>query len=128
MADPVTHDDFLAVFDEFAGSPTGKINFWLEEAQRSLSERILGDSFKLAVMLYAAHNIAMGRQAASSGGAATGIVASKSVGPVSKSYDTGSTSITGAGTWNYTSYGQRLAQIWRGACAVLYVPGDDRFR
>ena len=128
MTVTVTHDDLLTVFDEFAGTPTAKIDFWLDDAKNSLSEAIFGDSLKKAILLYAAHNIAMSKQAASSGGAASGPVSSKSVAPVSKSYDTGSVAIANAGTWNYTSYGQRLIQLWKGCMAgPIYIPGNDRF-
>ena len=129
MTVTVTRDDFLAVFDEFNETPIGKLDFWLNDAKASLSEKILGDKLKLAIMLLAAHNITVGKQASTTGGVASGPVSSKSVGPVSKSYDTGSVAIQGAGAWNYTQYGQRLVQLWRGCMAgPLYMPGPDRFR
>ncbi len=128
MTATVTHDEFLAVFDEFTGTSTVKIDFWLGEAETNLSKNLLGEKFKLAAMLYAAHNMTMNKQAASSGGAASGIMASKSVGPVSKSYDTSSTSMSSAGTWNYSMYGQRLVQLWKGCMAgPKYIPGNNRF-
>ena len=62
---------------------------------------------------FIAHNLAMDARnalSASKGGVpgqATGIVASKSVGGVSVSYDTGSGSMAGAGQYNLTTYGQQ---------------------
>ena len=70
-------------------------------------------SWMFGVCLFAAHELAMGllasKTAAAGGvpGISTGIVSSKSVGPISKSYDTGFAKYDDAGYWNLTIYGQR---------------------
>ena len=70
-------------------------------------------SWMFGVCLFAAHELAMGllasKTAAAGGvpGISTGIVSSKSVGPISKSYDTGFAKYDDAGYWNLTTYGQR---------------------
>jgi len=112
---------FIAAFPEFASSPTTSVSFWLAQGYSQLDSFRLGAQIDYAAMLFAAHNIALGNQAAlaASGGSAIGNVAapmqSKTVGPVSAAYDTTVASIEGAGQWNATSYGQRLYPLLRGA-------------
>lgn len=113
---------FIAAFPEFNSSPTTSISFWLAQAYSQLDGYRLGVQTDYAAMLFAAHNISLGNQAAmagaASGQAIGGIAApiqSKTVGPVSAAYDTTVVSIEGAGQWNATSYGQRLYPLLRGA-------------
>jgi hypothetical protein len=67
--------------------------------------------------LYVAHYLALGRQRVSAArkgkvpGLSTGPASSKSVGPVSVSFDLSLTTIQGAGQWNQTSYGIELYQL-----------------
>ena len=74
--------------------------------------------------LYAAHYLQAAGSAASGGsgkgGAALGVVSSKSVDGASVSYDTSSVAEQGAGFWNATAYGRELHQLMRifGAGAV----------
>jgi len=71
----------------------------------------------LAIELYTCHNLVLeGRAAkeAASGaipGGAQGVVSSKSVGPVSVSYDVALSAVEGAGDLNLSIYGQRLARL-----------------
>lgn len=64
------------------------------------------DTWIYGVCLFAAHNVALAARA-SSPGEVTGIVTSKSVGPVSKGIDTGAATFNDAGFWNATTYGQK---------------------
>jgi hypothetical protein len=98
-----------------------------------LSARRFGSEIDLAAMLFTAHNLALGARdmaAAQSGappGEATGPTASKTVGPVSASFDTAATAIDGAGAWNATSYGQRLYTLMRKySLGMIYSPGPRR--
>ena len=119
MADPTL---FATVFPEFgAVDTTGAVAYWLAQAALQLDARRLGGNFDLASMLFAAHNITLGKQeqAAASRGAipgdALGPIASKSAGGLSGSYDASSITIEGAGAYNATSYGQRLYKLLQSA-------------
>ena len=113
----VTHDSFRQAFPEFtdpANYPDGLIDFWLGLATKMLNAPRWVDFLDEGLMLFTAHNIVLEKQArdASRTGAApgtnAGVVASKSVGPVSISYDTGAGIVQDAGHWNLTTYGTRF--------------------
>lgn len=128
----VEQSDFVAAFPEFADVsvfPPAQFAFWEPQAELDLDASRFGTSYPLAIMLYCAHNLALSAQAARGGSAAIGsggIVSSKAVGPVSKSYDTSLTSTAGAGAWNATSYGQRLLAMMKSRLGPVYVPGPCR--
>lgn len=112
----ITLDDFYSLLPEFADQkkyPPPQILILLKVGTKFVNESRWTDAYPLGVCLFAAHELALSRQAtvASAAGAVpgttTGVVASKSVGPVSKSYDTGISKYDDAGYWNLTSYGQR---------------------
>lgn len=92
---------------------------YLRVGTRFVSESRWEDSWSFGVCLFAAHELTMGviaANAAASGGtpgASTGILASKSVGPLSKSYDTSFAKYDDAGYWNLTTYGQRYWYFMR---------------
>ncbi|TXH35299.1 MAG: DUF4054 domain-containing protein [Rhodospirillaceae bacterium] len=117
MTDTITHGEFVAAFPEFADAakyPKPQVAFWIEQAPTLLNARSFGKSWKLAQMLFVAHNIVLSArnvQAGSGGGIAgmaSGPMSSKTVGQVSASYDTGAVALKDAGAWNATSFGQRL--------------------
>lgn len=132
----IAYADFVAAFPEFTNAqvyPQATINFWIPIAYQQINACRFKDSLDLAAMLFVAHNVALSAQeqgAANSGapvGTANGPVSAKGVGPVSASYDTGSTAIAGAGAWNYTKYGQRLYMMMKAfAAGPSYVPGPYR--
>ncbi|MCE2563375.1 DUF4054 domain-containing protein [Komagataeibacter sp. FNDCF1] len=108
--------DFLTLFPEFSDTtryPTATITMWLTVAAQFVDQRRWGDSYNLGLSLFVAHELVLGQQAAiasaagSVPGVTTGVVASKSVGPLSKSYDTSISKYDDAGFWNLSSYGQR---------------------
>jgi len=108
--------DFLALFPEFSNTqtfPTATIALWLQMAQNFVSEQRWGTSTNLGIGLFVAHQLASGQQTAQavSAGQApqVGVTASKSVGGISKSYDTGLGGYDDAGFWNSTQYGR---QYW----------------
>lgn len=128
----VTRADFEAAFPEFKDTgkfPDASVNLWLDDGEAILSEATFGTRRKLAIMLYAAHNLMLGQVTASgSVGVSLAPTASKSVGPVSKSYDTGLTSYQNAGVWNATPYGQRFWAMIRGLTAgPFYRPSVKAF-
>lgn len=120
----VTRADLIAAYPEFGATalyPEVQVTFWLTEAQKVLSADRLGARYTLAVVLFAAHNLALGAQAAraaqgggTAGTGGGGLVTSKSIDKVSVSYDVTTTAIQGAGPWNATTYGQRYFQLVRG--------------
>jgi hypothetical protein len=119
----ITQADFVAAFPEFANAadyPPAQFGFWQPIAYAQLNAVRLGASLDLAAMLFIAHNIALSKadqKAALNGappGGSSGPLASKSVGPVSASYDTGAAAVEGDASWNLTSYGQRLRTMLRG--------------
>ena len=114
MADVQT---FQSVFPEFASTAAPAANFWLTQAQNELALNALGANADLACYLFMAHNLVLNAQDAQDAatgslpGDTLGPVASKSAGGLSVSYDSGSITTAGAGDWNATSYGQRLAAL-----------------
>lgn len=129
----VTYSSFVAVFTEFSDTtayPQATVNFWLGQAPFQLNANRLRNSYDLAVMLFTAHNLVLGKRdtrAAAAGGtpgAISGPQTSKAVDKVSASYDTGAVTYPGAGEWNATSYGMRLYRLLRavGAGPVYILP------
>lgn len=128
----VTRADFEEAFPEFRDStkfPDASVDLWLNDGETVLSEASFGTRRKLAIMLYAAHNLMLGQVTASGAvGASFAPTASKTVGPVSKSYDTGLTAYQNAGVWNATPYGQRFWAMIRGLTAgPFYRPSVKAF-
>jgi Protein of unknown function (DUF4054) len=133
----IDYAGFIAAFPEFSNPvpyPQASVTFWITQAGIQLNARRFGASLDLATMLFVAHNMVLGAQAAATAATATGIVgeasgpvASKTVGPVSASYDTAAVAVAGAGFWNQTQYGQRLFQLMQAYCSgPSYVPGPSQ--
>lgn len=131
----ITYDDFVAALPEFSDTAYAQatVNFWIEQAKAHLNEGRLGKKYDLACIYFVAHHVALSRaneRAAASGGAPgqqTGPISSKSIGPVSVSYDTSSVTLNGAGAWNATAYGRKYFQIVRGAMlGGVYAPKAGR--
>lgn len=113
---------FRTDFPEFTDTtayPDSLINFWLALAGKLLNPLRWGDMLTAGQELFIAHNIvleARAKLAADKGGipgASLGVQSSKSVGPVSVSYDTASALEEGAGHWNLTIYGTRYIRLAR---------------
>lgn len=75
--------------------------------------------FDVGTELFVAHHIVLEKKAmdavkvGGTPGIAQGMVSSKSVGPVSGSYDTASIKVEDAGHWNQTVYGLRFVRLSR---------------
>jgi len=111
---PVTLTQFQGDYPEFSNATlysASMISGYLAEANAALNPNRWQNFWVRGVELYVAHHLTLrGRQvkvalAGGVPGEATGITASKSVGGVSKSYDTASASEPDAGYWNGTIYG-----------------------
>jgi hypothetical protein len=116
---------FRAVFSEFCDVNTYSdiaLQFWLTEGYNELNATRFGTSLDLAVMLFAAHNVVLGARAGALAqfggdiGAVAAPMASKTVGPVSTSYDLQAALTEGGGIYNTTSYGQRLMKMFQTFC------------
>lgn len=121
----VTYQTFVTVFPEFADAtayPQVTVGFWLSQAPFQLNTNRLRNSYDLAIMLFTAHYLVLGRRDARSAsipggtpGGVSGPQSSKAVDKVSVSSDTGAVTYTGAGEWNASSYGIRLYRLLRAA-------------
>lgn len=118
--------DFLAFFPQFTGKvPDSVLDFYIRLANNSLSYSRWGDQWEMGMTLFVAHYITLYLQATAgldanspvqqviSNSLAQGLVASKSAGSLSKSYDYGSVNddFAGYGTWKLTSFGQQFITI-----------------
>lgn len=111
----IEHPRFVTVFPEFSDGrvyPADRVGFWIDQAEIQVSDDVFGESSELAAMLFVAHNLALGGGSGSSG-ASVAPVTSKTVGPISKSFDTTVAAWEKAGIFNGTSYGQRLYALLR---------------
>jgi hypothetical protein len=120
---------FRTSFPEFQSTviyPTEMITFWATIAEQQVLPNIWRGMVTQGVQLYVAHEITIAAQNAQSSanggvpGTSGGIASQKTVGSVSVSYDSASTTEKDAGWWNRTTYGQqfyRLAMLF-GAGAI----------
>lgn len=134
----ITPATFIQAFPEFENTsqyPPLGISFWITQAYNQLNAWRFGTSLDLAASLFVAHNMVLGAQASATAATPTGIVgqasgplASKTVGPVSGTFDTAAVATEGAGIWNQTQYGQRLWKMMQTYCSgPAYVPGRRRY-
>jgi hypothetical protein len=122
-------DTFRTTFPEFNDAsqyPTAMIMFWSAVAEMTLSADRWGEMYDHGMSLFVAHHIAIAasnKSASTSGGTpgqSLGVVQSKSVGSVSVSYDTSSSTEMNAGHWNQTIYGRQYIRLARTLWPVLY--------
>jgi hypothetical protein len=111
-------------FPEFADAaayPAATVDFWLGVGVLRLNADRWSDLLDHGLALFTAHHLVLARRAAlvaAKGGlpgTGGGVLASKTVGSVAASYDTGAAKIDGAGAWNQTTYG---VQFWQLALMV----------
>jgi len=122
-------DTFRITFPEFGDAtqyPTAMIMFWSAVAEMTLSADRWGEMYAHGMSLFVAHHIAIAasnKSASTSGGTpgqSLGVIESKSVGSVSVSYDTSSSTEMNAGHWNQTIYGRQYIRLARTLGPVLY--------
>jgi hypothetical protein len=128
---------FRASFPEFGDAtayPNAQVQMWLDDAALWVPAAKMGARADLATMLYVGHSLTYYRlntSAAASGGApgqSSGVVTSKSVGPVSVSYDTASVIDARAGEFNSTNYGRRLWTMLKSVAGFSVAYSKPRFR
>ena len=111
---------FRAVFPEFmdaAKYPDAQVQYYLDFAVQSLRPEAWRNLLERGTGLFVAHYLAMSaisRAGTVPGRGQLGIVASKSVGPASISYDNSAISAQAdAGHWALTSYGLMYWELMR---------------
>lgn len=114
--------EFKKVFPEFVDDdqyPPAQIDYWGSIADLRLNADRWGVLITHGKYLFIAHNIALSAQAvkaANQGSSvlqSTGLIAGKSVGDVSISYDTGASNEENGGNYNLTRYGRELLRLAR---------------
>lgn len=120
---------FRTSFPEFADTvryPTPMIQFWATLAETQVRQCAWKNMWANGCMLYVAHEVTLASQSAQAGanggtpGSQGGVPSAKTVGSVSVSYDSTSTSEKDAGYWNLTNYGKQFIRLARlfGAGAI----------
>ena len=118
----ITPAELRSHFPEFANTvtyPDSQVQFWLDFAYQMLNTGRWMSQIDMGAQLYVCHNLALEARAqatAAAGGipgSDVGVLNSKSVDSVSAGYDTGATTIPGAGDWNATIYGIRFYKLLR---------------
>lgn len=119
----VTPTSFRESFPEFMdvlAFPEPQLEFWVTLAGKMVAADRWGDLADYGVMLWAAHNLvtsASDVMATAMGGlpgtSSMGAISSKSAGGLSFSRDVSSSSESGAGNWNASTYGTRYIRLAR---------------
>jgi hypothetical protein len=111
---------FRKAFTEFSDTskyPDTMITFWSSFTTGMINPCAWGTMTLMGIQLYTAHELVLASQNARAGqiggtpGLQGGNTSSKSVGSVSVSYDTQTTSETGAGYYNLTVYGKQFYRL-----------------
>lgn len=115
--------DFRAAFPEFsdvARYPDAMLNFWSVLATAQVDPCRWGTQTNVGIYLYVAHEITMAAQNFNTGAiggvpgsSSPGAIGSKTIGSVSVTYDTTSSSEKDGGWWNGTSYGRQFLRLAR---------------
>lgn len=123
---PYTRDDFLSIYPQFTNTvPVNVIDFYLSMANASLSYDIYQDQWKYAMGLYIGHFVSLWLQMTNGltenspaakviqSSMAQGLIASKSAGSLSISYDNSSVGndLQGWAAWKLTKFGIMFASL-----------------
>lgn len=113
--DAITAARFVEILPEFAPVPSGNYEPWVTFSQSHVDPGQWADLYEMGAAFWIAHQVAMGKAAAKSGGAGTvsGPMTTKRVDKVAAGYDTSAVTIAGAGSYNATSYGIRFLELQR---------------
>jgi len=113
MANNITRDYFLLVFDEFQGVPSPKIDALIGVASLRVAPLIWMDHTQYATALLTAHMISAGGGAGGEGGGVSGPVQSETVSALSRSYGTVGSGESGDQELLTTRYGQEFVSLRR---------------
>lgn len=122
---PFNKQDILDIYPQFSNISDTVVDFYIALANSSLSYDQWGDQWKFGMILYVSHFLALWIQATNGldkdspankilqNSYAVGLVSSKSVGSLSKSYDYSSINddLKGWAEWKTTVYGRQFATI-----------------
>jgi hypothetical protein len=121
----------LKAFKDEALFPDDVINFWLTVATQMVDPNRWMDMTYLGIEMFTAHHVVldvrntMDVSVGSLPGLTRGAISAESVGPVSISYDTATTTEEDAGNWNLTVYGLRYIHFARQyGAGPVYFGGD----
>lgn len=114
----MTPAEFRQQFTQFADAakyPDAQVQFYLEMAELSLPASRWGELYGFGLALFTAHNLALDQMSNGPipGRSQFGLVASKSVGPASVSYDNSLFMLPNSGHWSLTMFGTRFLQTAR---------------
>lgn len=123
--------DFRAVFPEFDISryPDARVQFYLDLSYSSLNPQVWGQRLDAAAGLHTAHQLTLAGPTVSGGGSGgassgprlgTGLVASKSIGGVSVSYDNNAGQVDRGGAFNLTNYGKQFLTMLQSGVIGAY--------
>lgn len=123
---PYTRDDFLSIYPQFTNIvPVNVVDFYLSMANASLSYDIYQDQWNYAMGLYIGHFVSLWLQMTNGltenspaakviqSSMAQGLIASKSAGSLSISYDNSSVDndLQGWAAWKLTKFGIMFASL-----------------
>lgn len=102
-------------FADTAKYPDAQVQMYLGMAEASLPASRWGELYGFGLALFTAHNLALDQMSNGPipGRSQFGLVASKSVGPASVSYDNSLFMLPDAGHWSLTMFGVRFLQTAR---------------
>lgn len=114
----MTPTEFRQQIPQFADAakyPDTQVQFYLAMAEMSLPASRWGELYGFGLALFTAHNLALDQMSNGPipGRSQFGLVASKSVGPASVSYDNSLFMLPNAGHWSLTMFGTRFVQTAR---------------
>lgn len=123
MANTITSQYFLTLFDEFQTVPNAKLEIFIGLATLRVAPSVWGAAAQYATALLTAHMIAAGGGAGGSGGAAGGALSSESVGDLSRSFSTVGSAGTGDQEYMTTRYGIAYVELRRETFATALATG-----
>lgn len=126
---------FRARFPEFDAVTDERVSYWLYDAERYVSQTMYGTNYVVALLLAAAHQIAMASDGGFGSDMPSGITAMRS-GALSLSFDAQSVRDQASGGWSATRYGAQFLALLKlttggprvtsgtfGACGTGYLSG-----
>jgi hypothetical protein len=113
---------FRLAFPEFENDgiyEDSAINSLLTLATARLKAELWDDSLDQGIGLFVAHYLILNKKQFTNNGATTAVITSKTVGPITISYDPSWSVTKNGGHWNLTGYGQQFIYLARmvGNCA-----------
>lgn len=126
-----TPEAFLTFFPNFKDVPTDTLNAYLALVVKQVPDGRFRAETEYGRYLLVAHQLTVnglsGKEASAVGGV-SGAIASKTVGSVSVSYDTGGSSETDAGFYNATIYGKQYYALMRKYRTMPFVAYGKSFK